>query len=67
MKKNTKINFEQALEELETLSDKVENGNCTLDQLIEAYKRGSQLYEICNNKLNLAKLEIEKINSKKTK
>ena len=31
------------------------------DELVEAFKNGSELYNICNNKLNNAKLEIEKV------
>ena len=62
MKNNNKISFEEALKELELISEKVENGNCTLDELVDAYKRGGDLYKICNNKLKSAKLQIEKIN-----
>ena len=61
MKKNKSISFEEALNELELISDKVENSNLTLDELVDAFKRGNHLYTICNDKLNKAKLEIEKI------
>ena len=60
MKKNN-ISFEDALNKLELLSEHVENGNLTLDELVEAFKNGSELYDICNNKLHNAKLEIQKV------
>ena len=60
MKKNN-ISFEDALNKLELISENVENGNLTLDELVEAFKNGSELYDICNNKLNNAKLEIQKV------
>ena len=60
MKKND-ISFEDALNKLESISENVENGNLTLDELVKAFKNGSELYDICNNKLNNAKLEIQKL------
>ena len=65
MKNDNTISFEDALNELELISDKIENGNFTLDQLVDAYKRGGELYKICNSKLKTAKLEIEKIHKDK--
>ena len=47
MKNDNTISFEDALNELELISDKIENGNFTLDQLVDAYKRGGELYKIC--------------------
>jgi len=65
MKKNNKITFEEALRQLESISKKVEDSNLTLDELVDAFKKGSELYDICNNKLTTAKLEIEKIEKSK--
>ena len=65
MKNDNKISFEDALNELELISDKIENGNFTLDQLVDAYKKGAELYEICNSELKSAKLQIEKIHKDK--
>ena len=64
MKKHN-ISFEDALNKLELISEKVENGNLTLDELVEAFKNGSELYDICNNKLKKAKLEIQKVEKNK--
>ncbi len=65
MKKNNNITFEEALRQLESISKKVEDSNLTLDELVDAFKKGSELYDICNNKLTTAKLEIEKIEKSK--
>ena len=65
MKKINNITFEEALRQLESISKKVEDSNLTLDELVDAFKKGSELYDICNNKLTTAKLEIEKIEKSK--
>ena len=67
MKKNKKISFEEALRELELISKDVEKNKYTLDELVDAFERGSELSEFCINKLNKSKIKIEKIISSKNK
>ena len=67
MKKNKKILFDEALRELELISKDVEKNKYTLDELVDAFERGSELSEFCINKLNKSKIKIEKIKSPKNK
>lgn len=55
------VSFEQALEELEIIVKKLENGTQNLDNAIKDYERGTALKEYCEKKLREAKLKVEKI------
>lgn len=57
-----KLNFEQALLELEQIVSKLESGEAGLDEAMEIYQRGQQLKDYCAEKLSAAKLQVEKIN-----
>ncbi len=59
--KNSEISFETALNELETIVRGLENGSGDLDKAIADYEKGSQLIKLCENKLNAARLKVEKI------
>ena len=66
--KEENITFEQAFEELETIINRLEEGDVPLDQTIELYEKGSELKEFCEKKLQSAEVKIKKINQKtKTK
>ena len=66
--KEENITFEQAIEELETIINRLEEGDVPLDQTIELYEKGSELKEFCEKKLQSAEVKIQKINQKtKTK
>ena len=56
-----KLNFEQAMQELEEIVDNLESGNIDLDKSIEYYTRGSQLKSHCQNMLDDAVLKLEEI------
>ena len=56
-----KMNFEDALQELQQIVGQLEKGEGKLDQVIEAYKRGAALKQHCENKLREAKQQIDKI------
>lgn len=55
------MTFEQALQELEQLVRRLEGGEVTLDESIQAYERGSQLKAHCERKLNEAQQKVERI------
>ena len=66
-KKET-ITFEQAIEELETIINRLEKGDVPLDETIKLYEKGSELEDFCEKKLQSAEVKIQKINQKtKTK
>lgn len=55
------LSFEQALEELETIVEKLEAGDAPLEQSISIYQRGAELKAHCETKLKNAQLKVEKI------
>ena len=56
-----KLSFEQALEELETIVRKLEQGEIDLDQSIAAYERGALLKSHCEAKLREAQAKVDRI------
>lgn len=56
-----KLTFEQALEELKEIVERLEQGQGELDQAIEAYQRGALLKQHCEAKLRDAEQKIAKI------
>ena len=66
--KEETITFEQAIEELETIINRLEEGDVPLDETIKLYEKGSELKDFCEKKLQSAEVKIQKINQKtKTK
>ncbi len=61
MKDVTELNFEQAMEELETIVRKLESGQDSLENSIALYERGIFLKQFCEKRLQEATLKIEKI------
>jgi len=63
-KKTEKKSFEMAFKELEEISKNFETNNLSLDEMVSLFKKRSKLSKYCMDKLNNAKLEIEKITKK---
>ena len=59
MKKD--IKFEEALEKLAEINEKLESDEISLEDSIKLFKEGLELSKLCQKKLDEAKLEIEKI------
>lgn len=57
----TKLNFEDALDELEGIVGKLESGDVDLEKSIEIYERGTLLKAHCEGKLAAAKAKVDKI------
>ena len=57
----TPKNFEQGMEQLEQLLDKLADPDTTLDQSIALYGQAAQLVQFCEGSLAPAKLQIEQI------
>jgi len=53
--------FEHALEELEILVESMESDQAPLDQLIENYEKGTQLYNLCQQRLDDAQRRVDLI------
>jgi exodeoxyribonuclease VII small subunit len=56
------LSFEDALKELETIVQQLEQGKVKLDEAISAYERGALLKRHCEQKLAEAKMKVERIN-----
>ncbi len=55
------MSFEQALQTLETIVRKLEEGNMPLDESVKAYERGIRLKKFCDQQLRTAQLKIEEV------
>jgi exodeoxyribonuclease VII small subunit len=51
--------FEHSLDELETLVQKMEKGDLSLDESLAAYERGVALYRQCRGALEQAELRVK--------
>ena len=56
---NDKINFEDALKELEEIVKKMENGDFSLNESLKLFERGITLTRLCSSELEHAKQKIE--------
>lgn len=59
MKKD--IKFEEALERLAVINEKLESDEISLEDSVKLFKEGIELSKLCQKKLDEAKLEIENI------
>lgn len=57
----SKMSFEEALEELERIVRKLEEGKGRLDEAIASYERGAALKKHCEAKLREAQAKVDKI------
>lgn len=61
--KNTeeRIDFEQALAELEKIVKELETGNLSLEKSLVLFERGVKLARMCKEKLSEAELKVNKL------
>ena len=55
------LSFEESLEKLEEIVNKLENGDVPLDDAIDEFEKAMQLVKVCNQKLSSAEESIAKI------
>ncbi|WP_079530238.1 exodeoxyribonuclease VII small subunit [Halobacillus hunanensis] len=55
------LTFEQAMEQLEKLVEKLEEGDVPLEEAIQYYQEGMKLSKLCNGKLNLVEDQMQQI------
>lgn len=53
--------FEDAQRELEQIVERLERGEAGLDEAIQLWERGEQLYKLCIGKLDAAQGKIEEL------
>jgi exodeoxyribonuclease VII small subunit len=57
----TEPSFEEAQRELESIVQRLESGDASLDEAITLWERGEELYRICSAKLDAAQGRIEEL------
>jgi exodeoxyribonuclease VII small subunit len=57
------LSYEQALQELEALVQRMDSGDMPLDGLLSAYQRGTELLSHCRNKLAAVEQQIKLIDN----
>ena len=55
------LSFEEALEELENITETFEDGDSTLENAVNLYNRGVLLKKHCEKKLKEAKKKIDEV------
>lgn len=55
------LSFEESLEKLEEIVEKLENGDVPLDDAIDEFNNAMQLVKVCDEKLTKAEESIAKI------
>lgn len=53
------LKFEEAVEQLESIVQEMENDQLPLDQLIQRYEEGTKLIQHCQQKLSEAEQKVE--------
>ncbi|EWG10702.1 exodeoxyribonuclease VII small subunit [Cytobacillus firmus] len=55
------LSFEQAMEELEIIVEKLEEGDVPLEEAINIYKKGMELSKLCHEKLKNVESQLTEI------
>ncbi|WP_138415873.1 exodeoxyribonuclease VII small subunit [Aquibacillus sediminis] len=55
------LTFEQAMEQLEQIVDKLEEGDVPLEKAINYYQEGMKLSKVCGDKLTNVEKQMEQI------
>jgi len=58
---NATPSFEDAQRELEQIVERLERGEAGLDEAIQLWERGEELYKLCVGKLDSAQGKIEEL------
>ncbi|MDX2431613.1 MAG: exodeoxyribonuclease VII small subunit [Bacteroides sp.] len=59
--KEEKINYDKAVEEIEEILEKIEEGDLGVDELAEKVNRVTHLLKICRDRLHTTEEQINKI------
>jgi exodeoxyribonuclease VII small subunit len=58
---SAEVTFEDAQRELEQIVERLERGEAPLDEAIQLWERGEELYKLCVGKLDAAEGKIEEL------
>ena len=67
-KKGTEENlqFEEAIEKLESIIERMESEQIPLEELLKDYEEGTKLLKLCRDRIDGARQKVEKINKELT-
>ena len=65
MDADTKLSFEAALGQLETIVESMESGDVPLADLLAKFEEGTKLLKVCESRLKDAELKIEQLKKQK--
>ena len=63
--KETKLTFEAALTQLESIVESMESGEVPLAELLAKFEQGTNLLKVCEARLKDAELKIEQLTRQK--
>lgn len=55
------LSFEEALQELEAIVTRLEDGELSLEESLQLFERGQALADQCNEQLEVASLRVEQL------
>ncbi len=61
------MNYEKSVARLEEITDKLENGNLPLEEMMKLYEEGTALAAKCSKVLDAAQLKITELSAGKAK
>ena len=56
------LHFEDAIERLEKIIEKMENERVPLVEMLKDYEEGTKLLSVCKEKISIARKKVEQIN-----
>ena len=56
-----KLTFEEAMEKLETIVQRLEEGDVPLEEALNIYKQGMELSKLCHDKLKNVEEQLAKV------
>ncbi len=66
MTETTELSFEDALKQLEKIVSELESGQAPLEKSLALYQEGARLKQLCEERLEAARLQVEKISLNKS-
>jgi exodeoxyribonuclease VII small subunit len=57
----TSVTFEEALRELESIVERLERGQTSLDEALQLWERGEALHRVCLERLDAAQGRVEEL------
>ena len=61
MNKKVDVNFEKALDELESIVEGLESGDLSLEDSLKSFEKGIKLARKCQEQLSKAELQVQKL------